>query len=509
MATRPVEEKDANSQSEAKTLDLLELDDLLLFEDGDIHDLKLKDPRRRLIHQGSLKYKSARKEYRVFLLDHVWMVTKPKVVGGRERLRMIDHPIPVQLLQVSSEPTRQTIFGCVPLGKPCYRLCFSSRGKRFNKGKALTFLCPTAEEAKIWTEAVNAQRDANRQSTDSNVLKLGQDMLKGNGEIKVNCAALYDNDQIIAYGTADGVYFQPQNGRPRKAIDLTDVRHIEVLEDLSLLAVQAERSVFTFPLDALDQFDRMNRMSRIANGQASFFKAGTCMGRTMVCIVKATSSSSNVKALERSEPLPESNLLVNRKLKTSLRDKATKLKVFKEFRLPTELYSIQFLKTKLCAAGATGFEVIDLETLDTQVLLDPADNALSFVRQYKHPRPLCVYGVRNEFLVCYREFAFFVNKSGWKSDKDVVIHWEGTPTACALHYPYIAAFSPNFVEIRHLDDGSLVQVIHENNVQCLYTESSPLRTSIGDPASQAPSSSNNSTLVSCANKAMFLTSSSR
>ncbi|KAL5633058.1 hypothetical protein ACGC1H_003525 [Rhizoctonia solani] len=509
MATRPVEEKGANSKLEARTLDLPELDDLLLFEGGDIkHDLKLKDPRRRLIHQGSLHYKSTRKEYRVFLLDHVLIITKPKVVGGRERLRMIDHPIPIQLLQVSSEQTRQTIFGCVPLGKPCYRLCFSSLGKRFNKGKALTFLCPTAEEAKTWTENVNAQRDANQQSTDSNVLKLGRDMLKGNGEIKVNCATLYDNDQIIAYGTGDGVYFQPQNGRPRKAIDLTDVRHIEVLEDLLLLVVLAERSVFTFPLDALDQFDRMSRMSRIANGQVSFFKAGTCMGRTMVCIVKATSSSSTVKALERSEPPPESNLLVNRKLKTSLPEKATKLKVSKELRLATELYSIQFLKTKLCAAGATGFEVIDLETLDTQVLLDPADNALSFVRQYKHPRPLCVYGVKNEFLVCYREFAFFVNKSGWRSDKDVVIYWEGTPTACALHYPYIVAFSTNFVEIRHVDDGSLVQVIHDNNVQCLYTESSPLRTSIGDPATQVSSRSNNSTLISCADKAIFLTSSS-
>ncbi|KDN33061.1 hypothetical protein RSAG8_13849, partial [Rhizoctonia solani AG-8 WAC10335] len=69
-------------------------------------------------------------------------------------------------------------------------------------------------------------------------------------------------------------------------------------------------------------------------------------------------------------------------------------------------------------------------------------------------------------------------------------------------------FSPNFVEIRHVDDGSLVQVVHKNNVQCLYTESSPLRTSIEDPASQISRRSGNSTLVSCADKVMFLTSSS-
>ncbi|CAE6431461.1 Rho1 guanine nucleotide exchange factor 1 [Schizosaccharomyces pombe 972h-] [Rhizoctonia solani] len=505
MATRPSKEKDTSRKSETKTLDLLELDDLLLSKDGEPkHDLKLEDPRRRLVHQGSLQCSSKRKEYRVFLLDHALIVTKPKVVDGRERLRMIDHPIPVQLLQVSSEQTRKTVFGCIPLGETCYQLRFSSLGKRFNKGKALTMLCLTAEAANTWTEAVNAQRDANRQSTESNVLKLGQDMLEGNGEIRVNCAALYDNDQIIAYGTDDGVYFQPQSGRPRKAIDLTGVRHIEVLEDLSLLVVLAERSAFTFPLDALDQFDRMNRMSRISRGLVSFLRAGRCLGRTMVCTAKTSRYSSTVKALEQREPEPESTLLVNRKLKTSLLDSGNKLKVFKEFYLGMELYSIHFLKTKLCAAGATGFEVIDLETLETQVLLDPADNALSFVRQYKYPRPLCVYRIKNEFLVCYREFAFFVNKSGWKSEKDVVIHWEGTPTSCALHYPYIAAFSPNFVEIRHVDDGSLVQLIHESNVQCLYTESSPLRTSIGNTTSQVASKTN-STLVSSAGKVMFLT----
>ncbi|KAJ1306997.1 hypothetical protein OPQ81_007977 [Rhizoctonia solani] len=504
MATPPIE-KGTSNKSEARTFNLAQLDELLLFEGRVKHDLKLKDPRRRLVHQDSLKHTSKRKEYRVFLLDHVLIVTKPKIVDGRERLRIVNHPIPVQLLQVSSNRARPRILGCIPspLGKHRYQLHFSPLGQRFNSGNALALLPPTAEASKTWVDSINAQRETSQQNEESNVLMLGQDMLKGNGEIRVNCAALYDNDQTVMYGTDDGVYFQPQNGRPRKAIDLTGVRQIDVLTDVSLLVVLAERSVFTFPLDALDQFDRMNRMSRIANGQVSFFKAGTCMARTVVCIVKATSASSTVKALEQIESPVEANLnQLNRKLKTV--DKADKLKVFKEFYLATELYSIQFLKTKLCAAGATGFEIIDLETLNTQILLDPADNALSFVRHEKNPRPLCVYGIGNEFLVCYREFAFYVNKSGWKSDKDVVIYWEGTPTACALHYPYIAAFSLNFVEIWHVDDGSLVQVIRENDVRCLYAQSSPLRTSTGDPVSRRP----DSTLVSIANKVMFLTPSS-
>ncbi|CAE6531527.1 unnamed protein product [Rhizoctonia solani] len=509
MATPPIEEKGASGKSEAKTFDLAELDELLLCKDGK-HDLKLKDPRRRLIHQGSLNYKSRRKEYSVFLLDHVLIVTKPKVIDGRERLRIIDHPIPIQLLRVSSEQTRSTIFGCVPLplGKIRHQLRFSSLGKRFNNGKALALLTPTAEASKTWVETIDAQQNTNQQNTEPNVLTFGQDMLMENGDIRVSCATLYDNGQTIAYGTDDGVYLQPLNGRPRKAVDLTGVRQIAVLEDISLLVVLSDRSVFTFPLDALDQFDRMKRMNRVTNGQTSFFKAGTCMDRTMVCLAKTTSTSSTVKILERVESMPEPN--PNRKVQTLLPDMPNKLKAFKEFYSATELYSIQFLKTKLCAAGATGFEIIDLETLDAQVLLDPSDNALGFVRQHKNPGPLGVYRIGNEFLVCYKEFAFYVNKNGWKSDKDMVIYWEGTPTACALQYPYIVAFSSKFVEIRHVDDGSLLQVIHEADVRCLYAECTPLWTNAEDPALQSSQQSGEkSILVSFANQVKFLTPSSQ
>ncbi|CAE6403655.1 unnamed protein product [Rhizoctonia solani] len=507
-------EQNSTSNSEENIFDLLQLNEVLLFNDRETkQSLRLNDPARRLIHQGALRHKTKKKEYKVFLLDHALIITEPKVIGGRKRLRLVNHPTPIQLFRVSLEQTRANILGFIPLprSKFRYQLRFSSHGKRFNngrlfrlQGKPLKLLSPTADAAKAWVENVNAQRDANRQSTESNVLRLGQDILMGHGQIKVNCATLYADSQTIAYGTDDGVYFQPWNAHPRKAIDLTDVQQIDVLEDLSLLVILAERSVFTFPLDALDQFDRMNRMTRISRRQASFLKAGTCMGRTMVCIVKATPISSAVMILESSQLSTESNQ--DRSVKTSSADKANKLKTYKEFFLPAELYSVHFLKTKLCVAGSTGFEVVDLGTLDTQVLLDPADSALSFVGQYKNPRPLGVYRIKDDFLVCYREFAFYVNKTGWKSEKDLVIYWEGAPTACALQYPYIIAFSPDFVEIRHVDDGSLVQVIHKTGVRCLYAKCSPLWTNAEDRAPHGLRwSEATSTLISIGDKVMFLT----
>jgi hypothetical protein len=61
-----------------------------------------------------------------------------------------------------------------------------------------------------------------------------------------------------------------------------------------------ERQVLTFPLDALDPMDPtagLKRAKRIAT-HTSFFKAGFCLGRVLVCIVKSTQLSSTFKALE-------------------------------------------------------------------------------------------------------------------------------------------------------------------------------------------------------------------
>lgn len=48
-----------------------------------------------------------------------------------------------------------------------------------------------------------------------------------------------------------------------------------------------------------------------------------------------------------------------------------------------------------------GFEIVDLETLDTQGLLDPNDESLDFVRKRDNLRPMAIYRIQNEFLLCY------------------------------------------------------------------------------------------------------------
>ena len=72
-----------------------------------------------------------------------------------------------------------------------------------------------------------------------------------------------------------------------------------------------------------------------------------------------------------------------------------------EFYIPVESTSIHYLKTKMCVGCSRGFEIVDLESLDTQGLLDPHDESLEFVRKRENLRPMAIYRIHNDFLLCY------------------------------------------------------------------------------------------------------------
>lgn len=58
--------------------------------------------------------------------------------------------------------------------------------------------------------------------------------------------------------------------------------------------------MITFPLEALDPMDPLaglKRAKRISS-HTSFFKAGICLGKTLVCVVKSSPLSSTIKTLE-------------------------------------------------------------------------------------------------------------------------------------------------------------------------------------------------------------------
>ena len=56
-----------------------------------------------------------------------------------------------------------------------------------------------------------------------------------------------------------------------------------------------------------------------------------------------------------------------------------------------------------------------------------------------------------------------------------MITWEGTPNAFAIFTPYILAFEPSFIEIRHMETGMLVHIITAKNIRMLHSSTREVR----------------------------------
>lgn len=492
---------------------LAQLDQQLVFKQGEAVDLRLRDEQRELVFKGPLKKRGGSQsdsaELQVFLFDHALLMVKAKTVHKNDLYKVFRKPIPLELLIVtvydevptgkgnstrpksimSKTSTGNRLSGPVPTGsapkqdqKTGYALTFTYLGR---KGYSQTLWASTFVSRMKWFEHIENRQEILRQRSNIfDTITLSENFFIG--PARVTCSVPFDFGRRIIYGADDGVYLSDLRERarpPTKVLPLPGVTQVDVLEEYQILIILAEKSVHTFTLDALDPSDPMGSLKRgrRISSHTSFFKAGQCLGRTLVCVVKSSSLSSTIKTLEPIEP----NLRIGKKQQTFrklLQGGQESLRVFKEFYIPTESSSIHFLKTKLCVGCTKGFEIVDLETLDTQGLLDPADSNLDFVQKRENVKPVAIYRVDGDFLLCYDEFAFYVNKNGWRAKGNWIIHWEGNPTSFALHHPYVLAFEPSFVEVRHVHTGALHQVITGYNLRCLFADVPP-------PVSSQPSSS--------------------
>ncbi|TIC59614.1 CNH-domain-containing protein [Wallemia mellicola] len=508
---------------------LAQLDSQLQYKPGQERtDLRLTDESRELVFKGALKKRggappSESAELQLFLFDHAILLVKPKIVHKHEVFKVQRKPIPLEMLVVTSNDeqfnSRQNSYS-VPASsghkprtllksqshakmndlthserdsthslhdtistdtlsttappKPESRLGYSMTLHHLGRrGYSVTLWASTFMNRRKWLEHIHNRQKALKETKAPFELDIISDGFFI-GTDKANCAVPYSQGRKLVYGTDNGIYMSDKpNEPPRKVIGMPSVTQIEVLEEDEIIVLLAERSIWTFELSVLNENDPEGslKMGRKISSHTSFFKSGKCLGRTLVCIVKSSSLSSTIKVLE---PI-EKDLRNSKKpptLKKLVGGGKEVLRVFKEFYIPTESSSIHFLRSKLCVGCTKGFEIVDLETLDTQGLLDPADTSLDFVVKREGVKPMAIYRVEGDFLLCYDDLAFYVNKNGWRVRKDWLIRWEGQPRGFAFYYPYILAFDPNFIEVRHISNGELVQVITGHGISLMYADSS-------------------------------------
>ncbi|CZS98084.1 hypothetical protein WAI453_011912 [Rhynchosporium graminicola] len=476
----------AESGKAENRFNLKRLHEQLRFRPNERVDLKLTDPGRELVYKGALKKTPTdpTADIQAYLFDHAMLLVRIKMVGKKEEVKVYRRPIPLELLSIREMEEINPRFGVVKRPssslipgaktstndaskKEGFPITFRHLGKG---GYELTLFAGTQGSRNKWMEHIGEQQAILRKRGDFyNRAVLSSGFFAAVN--RVNCVAPFDGGRKLIYGTDSGIYVSDRRAKdaaakPIRVIEATNVTQIDVLEEYQLLLVLSQKSLLSYSLSALNPTESpLNKRPKKIQSHCNFFRTGICLGRHLVCCVKSSALSTTIKVFEPNDAMSKGKKQKGFKMFNSGQDE---LKAFKEFYIPTESSSIHFLKSKLCVACARGFEVVSLETLETQSLLDQADTSLDFVARKDTVRPIHIERLNGEFLLNYSEFSFFVNRNGWRARPDWRIDWEGQPQSFALSYPWILAFEPNFIEIRNIDTNA-VHIVPHKNIRMLHT----------------------------------------
>lgn len=342
---------------------------------------------------------------------------------------------------------------------------------------------------------------------------------------RITCAVpfrMVDERRLIAIGCADGVFIGLHNDPSsfRKVLHLRYVTQCAVLEEFGIFVVLADKVLIAYSLEALVPTSTGSGASSTrppqqlsGNRGVLFFGVGVLRERTLLVYMKKKANESVFKALEpvinqgnNSSGRSGGNLFsrlrsdiggrgtdlfrmykvsagrggANEMRKTSReltrRSCSWRSPIQQVFFIPSEAYTMQFLRSKLAVVCARGFEIMNLDTLLPGTIPDfsrcPRDDPriLALARRVETAKPLGMFklaGTDSDFLLCYDAFACYVDRSGEPIRLDSVVEWEGTPQSVAFSAPYILAFDSHFVEVREALSGRLVQIIRGNDMRYL------------------------------------------
>ena len=488
---------------------LIQLNNTLKFNPGDFVDLKLTEENRQILSKMNFKKSPTdTAEVQVYLFDHAVLLIRIKTVNKREELRVYRKPIPLELLVIAEMDqviprlgiakrsssslipgAKSTTTSIAPGDKQIFPITFRHLGKGAYE---LQLYATSSVQRKKFIEKVEEQQSLLRERNSNFYAKsiLSEGFFNVNN--RVNCLVPTDGGRKLIYGTDSGIYItdrwpKEKTAKPKRILDASQVSQIDALEEYRLLIVLSNKTLTSYSFEAFEannQNPLATRPKKI-QGHANFFKAGIGLGRHLVCSVKTSTLSTTIKVYEPMDNLAKGNKKPGiSKMFQSGQDALKPFKVTtemvpvtlsagsddekKEFYIPAEASSVHFLRSTLCVGCARGFEVVSLETTERQSLLDQADTSLDFVTRKENVKPIHIERLNGEFLLNYSDFSFFVNRNGWRARSDWKIQWEGTPQAFALNYPYILAFEPSFIEIRHVETSELIHVMTGKNVRMLH-----------------------------------------
>lgn len=300
---------------------------------------------------------------------------------------------------------------------------------------------------------------------------------------KVLCSSSfhYNSTTFHLIGLSDGIFCSDMKHRWKKLCHCGEVTKIEVINELDLVFVMADKRLryYFLNLIAAVYFEVKDQLSHtyLSSEHVTFFEVGIHKGIPMVFYAKKKSNSgvTNFKVL-----IPEADGL----------GVLSSFRLLRKFYIQAECYGVSIFNTSFIIHTNKGFDVLNLDNLIPHPIPEvPVQDSTSkrkvdsFNRrsglQSVNPgieivkkavfatnlRPMGVFKLRNntEFLLVYNDFAVFTNKHG-KLSRYSILKFDFKVKSIAFLDNFLFLATTEVLEIWSISDfvrgsNKLVQVI--------------------------------------------------
>ncbi|KAG0018570.1 hypothetical protein BGZ80_007014 [Entomortierella chlamydospora] len=526
---------DACMPESALRLRLLTIQDKIIWKSNESEqNLKLNEKTRRLLFECVARRRATfdvqATEFRIFVFDHMLVITKEKKdkLGEKDAIiyQVYKKPIPLELANVypddgkpaslsardylGSRPrSKSATVSATPEGAPldsipgpnprdtldlkfAYPVTIHHRGKR---GREFMFYMTSSDRDEL-VQQVGTATTARQEAVSSNLFQLNTivemsvhqsspsavDSFDGK---RVTCSALYlnvvDGRRRIVIGTDNGVFVGMDDDPSNFWLALKDlnVTDISILEDYHLLLVLSGKILKAYNMNCLEpNSDKSFQAGHQIAKNIQYFTAGMYSGKTLIITMKKKGTGAGESQFSAFEPLEGASMGTQSSKGfggLSLgRSKSDWFKLYREFYVASESSQLQMFSKNICVVCPRGFEVLKLDNLvETRVYPTKQDAEYAFLLKRPDSVPVSMFKINSDqFLMCYSDFAFVMTKNG-NLAKTELIEFEGRAESFALVYPYIIAFESQLIEIRHIETGTLEQLVLGDNIRVLYTGTDP------------------------------------
>ncbi|KAJ8072495.1 hypothetical protein PM082_016054 [Marasmius tenuissimus] len=490
------------------------------FQKGEIIDMDLYDNSRSLIYTGPA-YRRSRSghgwnEHVCALLDNYFVIAKEETrPNGVVRRRLMSRPLSLSYLRLgpfdSPPETRKehktggTLSGLLYQNVPVYPFTVyhaaNTLGRRYTLYVASDAIRQKWRAAFLDAMAVHqARQEGNMffvpQTLTQKTFRVSpprQGSAEVTGRITASVPFVVDSREFLCVACPSGIYVALRSDEGyRKALGHTNTIAMAALQTyggktFNRLVVHEETSLVSYSLDLLAQLalGRADAKSvagtreRVAPADITvlFFKHLHIGQRVFVIYSskKFLQSSLNLHVLEAVDA-SEADLTPKKK-KPNMGPKS-----FRPFNepgyVPKDAYDITPLVKTIGICSRDGIVVVDPTNLSSNRISvvpnlsgasdnPPMENLKSRLSDAKALG--LVRSNKDELLAVYDSIGFYITKHGTPTRQSGFIKWETIASSYAHHGDHILLFSTQFIEIRQVVSGRLVQVVEGQDIRFMYS----------------------------------------